>query len=74
MEQLLETMPIILLGIGQIMLATVYMNQEREIRRIKNKAIEMLTILFITRTELNLPIIPEILKDEEEAEHGQEEQ
>lgn len=74
MEKLLEIMPILLLGMGQLMLAVVCINQERRIKRLKDETIQNLALLFATRKDLNLPIIPEILKHEEEAEYGEEEQ
>ena len=73
MDKLLDIMPIIMLGIGQFMLAIVCMNQTKRINQLKDESLQNLALLFCTRSELNLPIFPETSEHEEEDDHGTEE-
>ena len=72
MDKLLDIMPIILLGIGQFMLALVCINQTKRIDQLKEESLQNLALLVCTRSELNLPIYPETSEHEEESSHGTE--
>ena len=73
MNKILDTIPIIMLGIGQMMLAIVCVNQTKRINQLKDESLQNLALLFCTRRELNLPMIPEMLEHEGEDGHGTEE-
>lgn len=72
MDKLLEIMPVIMLGIGQLMLAIVCINQTKRINQLKEESLQNLALLFCTRSELDLPIFPETSEHEGEDNHGTE--
>lgn len=73
MEKIIDVLPIIVLGIGQTMLAIVCMNQTKRINQLKDESLQNLALLVCTRSELDLPIFPKTQEHEEEDSHGKEE-